>query len=80
MPGRIELVPSKIPNGALHIDNEVPSNSTPDHHQDPAIGYDFEDQQTRAQLDLIDDLKKLGVESYLDLPQVRDVSPIIDLD
>jgi len=36
-----------------------------------SIGYDFEDNQTRAQLELIDDLQKLGVSKYVELPQVR---------
>jgi hypothetical protein len=36
-----------------------------------SFGYDFEDSQTRAQLELIDDLQKLGVSKYVDLPQVR---------
>lgn len=35
-----------------------------------SFGYDFEDSQTRAQLELIDDLHKLGVSNYIDLPQV----------
>lgn len=35
-----------------------------------AFGYDFEDQQTRLQLELIDDLQKLDVSKSLDLPQV----------
>lgn len=35
-----------------------------------SFGYDFEDSQTRAELELIDDLHKLGVSNYLDLPQV----------
>jgi hypothetical protein len=34
------------------------------------LGYDFEDKQTRRELELIDDLQKLGVSKYLDLPQV----------
>ncbi|KAE9366660.1 P-loop containing nucleoside triphosphate hydrolase protein [Stipitochalara longipes BDJ] len=34
------------------------------------LGYDFEDSQTRAQLELIDDLQKLGVSNYLGLPQL----------
>lgn len=34
------------------------------------IGYDFENDQTRLQLELMDDLQKLGVSEYLDLPQV----------
>lgn len=38
--------------------------------EDGSFGYDFEDKQTRAQLELIDDLQKLGVSKYLDLPQV----------
>lgn len=38
--------------------------------QDGSFGYDFEDKQTRAQLELIDDLQKLGVSKYLDLPQL----------
>lgn len=40
--------------------------------QSPSIslGYDFEDSHTRAQLELIDDLRKLGLSNDLDLPQV----------
>ncbi|KAE8449455.1 hypothetical protein EG329_008063 [Mollisiaceae sp. DMI_Dod_QoI] len=38
--------------------------------EDGSFGYDFEDKQTRAQLELIDDLQKLGVSKYLDLPQL----------
>jgi hypothetical protein len=34
------------------------------------FGYDFEDEQTRAELKLMDDLQELGVSKYLDLPQV----------
>lgn len=30
----------------------------------------FEDQQTRSQLELMDELQRLGVSRYLDLPQV----------
>lgn len=37
---------------------------------DRAFGYDLEDQQTRMQLDLIDDLQKIDVSKSLDLPQV----------
>ena len=44
--------------------------STEDHPNN-SLGYDFEDSQTQAQLELIDDLHKLGVSKYLDLPQVR---------
>jgi RAB protein geranylgeranyltransferase component A len=40
---------------------EIPSES---------FGYDFEDKQTRQELELIDDLQKLGVSKYLALPQV----------
>jgi hypothetical protein len=43
---------------------EVPSES---------FGYDFEDKQTRQELELIDDLQKLGVSKYLDLPQVSNI-------
>lgn len=53
-------------------DSEKTAAEQPE-HSEPSIGYDFEDQQTRAQLELIDDLKRLGVESYLDLPQVRHI-------
>ncbi len=35
-----------------------------------SYGYDFEDEQTRKQLELLDDLQKLGVSKYLDLPHV----------
>jgi hypothetical protein len=38
--------------------------------QSESFGYDFEDKQTRQELELIDDLQKLGVSKYLDLPQV----------
>ena len=34
------------------------------------LGYDFEDSQTRAQMELIDDLQKLGVSNHIGLPQV----------
>lgn len=37
---------------------------------DGAFGYDLEDQQTRMQRDLIDDLQKIDVSKSLDLPQV----------
>lgn len=77
MPSRIEPSPSKIPNG-IHSVKAPYSDSKPDEHPELSIGYDFEDQQTRAQLDLIDDLKKLGVESYLDLPQVRYMSAVVN--
>jgi hypothetical protein len=33
------------------------------------LGYGFEDEQTRQQLELLDDLQKLGVSEYVDLPQ-----------
>jgi hypothetical protein len=76
-PSRIEPFLSKMPNGT-HIDKESSSDSKPDEHPDLSVGYDLEDQQTRAQLDLIDDLKKLGVESYLDLPHVKYMSEVVD--
>ncbi|KUJ23896.1 uncharacterized protein LY89DRAFT_726947 [Mollisia scopiformis] len=38
--------------------------------EDGPLGYGFEDQQTIAQLELIDDLQKLGVSQYLNLPQL----------
>jgi len=38
---------------------------------DTPLGYDFEDSQTRAELELIDDLQRLGVSNYLGFPQVR---------
>ncbi|KFY43146.1 hypothetical protein V495_04136 [Pseudogymnoascus sp. VKM F-4514 (FW-929)] len=37
---------------------------------DGVFGYDFEDQQTQMQLDLIDDLQKIDVSKSLDLPQL----------
>ncbi|KFY11918.1 hypothetical protein V491_06997 [Pseudogymnoascus sp. VKM F-3775] len=37
---------------------------------DGVFGYDFEDQQTRMQQDLIDDLQKIDVSKSLDLPQL----------
>jgi hypothetical protein len=40
-----------------------------------SFGYDFEDSQTRAELELIDDLHKLGVSKYVELPQVRYFNP-----
>jgi hypothetical protein len=43
---------------------EVPSES---------FGYDFEDEQTKQELKLIDDLQNLGVSKYLDLPQVSNI-------
>ncbi len=36
---------------------------------DASLGYDFEDSETRAQLELIDDLQKLGVSDHIALPQ-----------
>lgn len=58
-----------------YSDEEFPTESEPSpmtaDHNEPSIGSDFEDEQTRAQLELIDDLERLGVKSYLDLPQVR---------
>jgi hypothetical protein len=44
---------------------EIPSES---------FGYDFEDNQTRKELELIDDLQKLDVSKQLDLPQVSSCS------
>ena len=41
--------------------------------QSESFGYDFEDKQTRQELELIDDLQKLGVSKYLDLPQVSNI-------
>jgi hypothetical protein len=35
------------------------------------LGYDFEDSQTRAQMELIDDLQKLGVSNHISLPHVN---------
>ncbi|KAH8802678.1 P-loop containing nucleoside triphosphate hydrolase protein [Xylogone sp. PMI_703] len=34
------------------------------------VGYDFGDEQTREELELIDDLQKLGLSQYIDLPQL----------
>lgn len=41
--------------------------------QSESFGYDFEDKQTRQELELIDDLQKLGVSKYLDLPQASKI-------
>lgn len=43
----------------------------PERGVDESLGYDFGDKETRLQLELMDDLQKLGVSKYLDLPQVR---------
>lgn len=37
------------------------------------FGYDFEDIQTRLELNLIDDLQKLDVSKYISLPQVSNL-------
>jgi hypothetical protein len=37
---------------------------------DSALG--FEDEQTLAQLQLMDDLQKFGLSKYIDLPQIKD--------
>lgn len=37
---------------------------------DVSLGYDFEDNETRAQLELIDDLRKVGVSDHIGLPQL----------
>lgn len=42
-----------------------------------ALGYDFEDKETRSQMELIDDLQKLGLSEYLDLPHARSLPPDI---
>lgn len=42
---------------------------------DIGLGYGFEDDQTRLQLELIDDLQKLGVSEYIYLPQASPPSP-----
>lgn len=34
------------------------------------IRYDFGDEQTQAELELMDELHKLGVSKYVNLPQV----------
>jgi hypothetical protein len=44
---------------------------------DASLGYDFEDSETRAQLELIDDLQKLGVSDHIGLPQVSS-SPFLE--
>lgn len=36
---------------------------------DEPFGYDVDDRETRLELELLDDLQKLGVKQYLDLPQ-----------
>jgi hypothetical protein len=46
-------------------------SATVERNSDESLGYDFEDRQTRLQLELMDDLQKLGVSKYLDLPQVK---------
>jgi hypothetical protein len=44
---------------------------------DASLGYDFEDSETRAQLELIDDLRKLGVSDHVGLPQAS-FSPFLE--
>lgn len=44
---------------------------------DASLGYDFEDNETRAQLELIDDLRKLGVSDHIGLPQAS-ISPFLE--
>jgi hypothetical protein len=44
---------------------------------DASLGYDFEDSETRAQLELIDDLRKLGVSDHVGLPQAS-ISPFLE--
>jgi hypothetical protein len=39
------------------------------------LGYGFEDDQTRLELELVDDLQKLGVSEYVDLPQASSINP-----
>jgi len=34
------------------------------------LGYDFEDTETRLQMELIDELQKLKLQKYIDLPHV----------
>lgn len=38
--------------------------------EDELLGYEFVDKETKMQLELMDDLQKLGISKYLDLPQV----------
>lgn len=61
---------SLINNLAGKVTSVTPPTSDAGDCQDGSFGYDFEDKQTRAQLELIDDLQKLGVSKYLDLPQL----------
>jgi hypothetical protein len=56
-------------NGNSQIDEEE-TFSDAEEHPGATVGYDFEDEQTRQQLELMDDLHKIGVSKYLDLPQV----------
>jgi hypothetical protein len=49
---------------------------SPETNPDISVGYGFEDEQTLLELELLDDLRKLGVSEYVDLPQASPYYPM----
>ena len=54
----------------------IAAMASTDKDQNGSFGYDFEDKQTRLQLELMDQLQRLGISKYIDLPQVT-FSPVL---
>lgn len=70
MPSDIPSTPPVSPPKRVLTFRGEDAFSDAEEHPTVTLGYDFEDDQTRQQLELLDDLQKLGVSKYLDLPQV----------
>lgn len=68
----IGISPPVIPAASFRSVEFSPNTSFGSTDMSPVVslGYDFEDNETRAQLELIDDLRKLGVSEHIGLPQV----------
>lgn len=60
----------KMPSIITQVDPEIDPEHGPGNESEGALGYDFIDEQTRKQLELMDELQLLGVSKYVDLPQV----------
>jgi hypothetical protein len=75
----IEISPPVSPAASFRSVEFSPNTSfgSTDMSTDVSLGYDFEDNETRAQLELIDDLRKLGVSDHIGLPQAS-ISPFLE--
>jgi hypothetical protein len=55
------------------VDTVAGSDIFAEAQEQASLGYDFSNEQTLAQLRLMDDLQRSGISKYIDLPQVRNL-------